>query len=385
MQITLSHAFEQYFGLAPSHITRAPGRVNLIGGHTDYNNGFVLPMAINRHVWVVAHPRDDTSINIYSMNFEQVASFNTHNLKRASLPHWTEHLRGVWYLLGERHHQLQGADVLIHGDVPIGAGLSSSAALEVALIEMALNLGNISTFTQSDKALLGVDVEHQFIGMPCGVMDQMASAVSKQGHALLIDCQNLDMTPVYLPAGIEVVVMDTKKPHQLVDADYAQRRRECETVAKIIGVKSLRDATLDMVYLAKKKLGDTLVRRAKHIVTENQRVIAMVNALRKSDLTHAGELVSESHHSLQHDFEVSCTELDIMSAFARKQDGCYGARMMGGGFGGSVVALVDQEAVPQFMNNVAADYTQQTELVPDIYAFEPSGGSEVVLSPSLKS
>ena len=383
MQTTLCLAFEQYFGFAPSYITRAPGRVNLIGEHTDYNAGYVLPMAINRHVWVVAHPRDDDLINMYSMNFEQVASFNTSKLKRSNLPHWTEHLRGVWYLLGERHQRLPGADVLIHGDIPIGAGLSSSAALEVALVEMGLSLGHIDSFTQSAKALLGVDVENQFIGMPCGVMDQMASAVSKQGHALLIDCRSLETTPVYLPAGVEVVVMDTKKPHQLVEADYGKRRQECEQAAQILGVAKLRDATLDTVYQAKTQLGDVLFRRAKHVITENRRVLAMVKALRKKNLVSAGELINESHHSLQHDFEVSCPELDIMSAVARKQAGCYGARMMGGGFGGSAVALVAQEAVPQFMENVAEGYTAQTELVPDIYTFTPGGGSEVVLAPSL--
>lgn len=385
MQSTLQLAFQQYYGLTPSYITRAPGRVNLIGEHTDYNDGYVLPMAIDRHIWIVAHPRDDNAINIYSLDFDKVASFSTNNLKRTNLPAWTSHVRGVWYLLQEQDIFVPGADILIHGDVPMGAGLSSSAALEVALIEMALILANNTSFSQKAKALLGVEVEHQFIGMPCGVMDQMASAVSEAGHALLIDCQNLETTPVHLPEGVEVVVMDTKVTHELVDADYGKRRQECEQASEILGVKSLRSATLDMIYKHKKELGDIRLRRAKHVVTENQRVIAMIKALRKDDLVRTGELMNESHHSLQHDFEVSCPELDIMSAIARKQPGCYGARMMGGGFGGSAVALVQADAVLNFTHNVAAEYTTQTNLVPDIFTFHPGSGSEVVMSPNPKT
>lgn len=380
MQNTLIQAFKQYYGFEPGYITRAPGRVNLIGEHTDYNNGFVLPMAINRHVWIVAHPREDDLINMYSMNFEQVASFSTHNLKKENLPHWTEHLRGVWHLLGQRQHRLPGLDVLIHGDVPVGAGLSSSAALEVALVEMGLALSDTTSFTQTDKALLGVDVEHEFIGVPCGVMDQMASAVSEAGHALLIDCSNLETRPVYLPESVAVVVMDTKTARQLADGHYAKRRQECETAAQILGVPSLRDATLDTIYQKKSKMGDVVFRRAKHIVTENQRVMSMVKALKQGEIIRAGELMNESHHSLQLDFEVSCAELDIMSAVARKQSGCVGARMTGGGFGGCAVALVTKDSTSSFIQNVAKDYTSQTNLVPDIYVFEPGGGSEVVLA-----
>ncbi len=385
MQSTLQLAFEQYYGLIPSYITRAPGRVNLIGEHTDYNDGYVLPMAIDRHIWIVAHPRNDSAINVYSMDFDKVASFSTSNLKRANLPAWTSHVRGVWYLLREQDIFVPGADILIHGDVPMGAGLSSSAALEVALIEMALALANNNSYTQKAKALLGVEVEHQFIGMPCGVMDQMASAVSEAGHALLIDCQDLATTPVHLPNNVEVVVMDTKVSHELVDADYGKRRQECEQASEIMGIKSLRLASLDMIYQHKNDLGDVRLRRAKHVITENQRVIAMIKALRKDNLDRAGELMNESHHSLQHDFEVSCPELDMISAIARKQPGCYGARMMGGGFGGSAVALVQPDAVANFTQNVAADYTKQTNLIPDIFTFKPGSGSEIMMTPDQKN
>ena len=377
MQETLVQAFEQYFGLKPTYITRAPGRVNLIGDHTDYNDGFVLPMAIDRHVWVAARPREDGMINLYSLNYEAILSFSTDKLKNQDQPHWTQHVRGVWYLLGERAQRPPGVDIMIHGDVPIGAGLSSSAAIEVALIELALKLID-RTMTQKEKALFGVDVENAFVGVPSGVMDQLASTLSQPGSALLIDCRSLETQPVSIPARASVVVIDSAKRRQLTEGGYAVRRDECEQAARIMGVSHLRDATVDMINRHKDEMPANVFRRARHVVTENQRVLLAVDALRAGNLQRMGELMNESHYSMRDDFQNSVPELDRLTSIARKRPGCYGARMTGGGFGGAAVALVEKRALDSFIEDVKASYAEQVGLQSSIYAFEPEGGSEVI-------
>jgi galactokinase len=377
VQDTLVRAFEQYFGLKPTYITRAPGRVNLIGDHTDYNDGFVLPMAIDRHVWVAARPREDGMINLYSLNYESIVSFSTDKLKHQDQPHWTEHLRGVWYLLGERAQRPPGVDIMIHGDVPIGAGLSSSAAIEVALIELALKLID-RTMTQKEKALFGVDVENTFVGVPSGVMDQLASALSKRGSALLIDCRSLETEPVDIPSRAVVAVIDSAKRRQLTEGGYAVRREECEEAARIMGVSHLRDATRDILMIHKDKMPANVFRRARHVVTENERVLLAVGALKSGNLIRMGELMNESHYSMRDDFENSVPELDRLTSIARKVPGCYGARMTGGGFGGAAVALVERRALDTFIDIVSDQYAEQVGLQASAYAFEPAGGSEVI-------
>jgi galactokinase len=377
MRDIVINAFEKHFGSSPTKLARAPGRVNLIGEHTDYNDGFVLPMAIDRNIWVAAKPRDDDKFNIHSVDFDASISFTTNQLTDSSLPHWTHLIRGVWYLLGEQGDMPPSVDISIAGDVPIGAGLSSSAAMEVVLIELALNLIN-KQWTQSEKALFGVEVERKFTGMPSGIMDQMAAAVSRAGHALLIDCRSLQTTPVNIPENIAVIVMDTAKRRQLVDSAYAERRQQCEESATILGVASLRDATLDMVKANQVQLGDVRFRRAHHIVTENERTLQFIDSFKHGDLAQAGKLMNKSHFSLRDDYEVSCTELDIISDIARNHSGCYGARMTGGGFGGCGVAIVDRSAVADFMTEVATAYQAQTPLQPALYEFEPAAGSEVI-------
>jgi galactokinase len=381
MRDVTTAAFQSRFNNPPAYLTRAPGRVNLIGEHTDYNDGFVLPMAIDRNIWIAARPRPDDRFTVHSLDYEGTVSFTTAQLKDATLPHWTHYVRGVWYLLGERGAFPPTADIAIAGDVPIGAGLSSSAAIAVALIELALALLN-QPMSQPEKALLGVEVEHRFTGMPCGVMDQMTSAVSQAGHALLIDCRSLETTPVHIPAGASVVIMDTARRRQLVDSAYAERRRQCEEAARQLGVASLREATLDMAERHKTDLGDVRYRRARHVISENARTIDAVGVLQRGDLAAAGNLMNASHFSLRDDYEVSWHEADIMTDIARQQAGCYGARMMGGGFGGCAVALVDSQDAEPFMERVGKTYQAQTDLQPALYAFQPSAGSEVVLRPS---
>jgi galactokinase len=265
---------------------------------------------------------------------------------------------------------------VLGGDIPIGAGLSSSAAVEVGMIELGLALGG-GQMAQVDKALAGVEVEHQFIGMPCGVMDQMASALGKAGHVLLIDCRTLGTDPIPVPSSASIVIMDTAKRRGLVDSAYAARREQCETAAEKMGVAALRDANSAQLEAAKADLGDVLYRRAHHVISENSRVQVAVMALRAGGLKTVGQALRDSHASLRDDYEVSCTELDTMVEIANAQPGCYGARMTGGGFGGCAVALVDNDAVDAFVAAVAPAYAEKTGLTPHLYVCQAAAGSGV--------
>jgi galactokinase len=377
MRDVVTAAFKNAFQTEPTYMSYAPGRVNLIGEHTDYNDGFVLPMAIERGIWVVAHPRQDNLFRVKSVDYDGLVEFSPDQLQDSSLPHWTNHIRGVWYLLGQQGITVPTADIAIAGNIPTSGGLSSSAAIEIAMVELALTLAN-QQMTQAQKALLGVQVEHQFMGMPSGVMDQMASAAGQKGHALLIDCRSLEIRPVNLPAGVSVIVLDTAKSRKLVGSAYTERRQQCEEAAKIMGVSHLRDATLEMVESYKEKLGDIRYRRARHDVSEDARTLAAVEAMEQGDTVTVGKLMNESHYSLRDDFEVSWEEADIITEIARQQPGCFGARMTGGGFGGSCVALVANEAVEKFMATVPPLYQSKTGLTPALYAFQPAAGSSAI-------
>jgi galactokinase len=369
--------FRDHFGTAPTLLARAPGRVNLIGEHTDYNDGFVLPAAIDRAVYVAASPRVDSTINLVSVDFNAHTSFDLDVLDDPDLPPWSKYPRGaVWWLIDEGY-DVPGFDAVIGGNIPLGSGLSSSAAVEVAMLELGLMLTGYEDMPQVDKALAGVEVEHQFIGMPCGVMDQMASAMGVAHHALLIDCRSLEAQPIPVPAGISLVIMDTAKRRGLVDSEYAARREQCEVAADKLGVSALRDAALDQLEVAKTRLGDPYYRRARHIISENQRVLDTVKALREGRLHDAGQALRASHIILRDDYEVSCTELDVISEIANAQPGCYGARMTGAGFGGCAIALVENGAVEGFVQAVAPAYTAKTGLTPELYVCQASDGSGV--------
>ncbi|MBN2502919.1 MAG: hypothetical protein JXB38_19220, partial [Anaerolineales bacterium] len=255
---------------------------------------------------------------------------------------------------------------------------SSSAAIGVAFIEAALALLGDNSHTQSDKALMAVDIEHKFMHMPCGVLDQMACANGVDGKAILLDCRSLEISPVSLPATTNVVVMNTMVHRQLTGSGYADRRHESESAAEILGIPALRDATLEMVNAKAEELGDIRFRRARHVVTEDQRTLDMVAALEKNDLQAAGELLNQSHVSLRDDYEVSCKELDIMSELAQSFSGCYGARMMGGGFGGCAVALVQAGAVNDFVAFMDQGYQDKTGIEAEFYVCSPAAGSSVL-------
>ena len=368
--------FREHFGEEPALLARAPGRVNLIGEHTDYNDGFVLPAAIDRAIYVAARPRSGREVRLVSTDFDDETLFALDALEAPDLPAWSSYPRGALWWLAEQGIPVPGFDAVMGGDIPIGAGLSSSAAVEVVTIELGLALAG-GTLSKLAIALGGGEGEHQFIGVPCGVMDQMASALGVDDHALLIDCRSLEATPISIPAGVSIVIMDTAKRRGLVDSEYAARRAQCEEAARLLGVPALRDATRSQVEAARDHLGDVLYRRARHVISENLRTQAAALALRRGGLKTAGQAMRESHASLRDDYEVSCRELDIMADLANAQPGCYGARMTGGGFGGGAVALVDDGAVEPFVRAVAPAYAAATGLTPQIYVCRAAAGSGV--------
>jgi galactokinase len=369
-------AFHQAYGYPPQGLFRAPGRVNLIGEHTDYNDGFVLPMAIDRAVWVAAAPRRDRQVRILALSLgdDALASFALDGLAPDPQARWTNYVRGVLAMLEQAGHRLSGLDLTYDGDVPIGAGLSSSAAVEVAVATAADRLFDLG-LPGLPLARLAQQAEHAFAGTRCGLMDQLISAEGRAGHALLIDCRTFEWQVVPLPAGRTVVVCDTGKRRGLAGSAYNRRRTQCEEAARRLGVPALRDLDVAAFEARARALPALLRRRARHVVRENNRTLAAAGALRRGDAAGFGRLMNESHASLRDLYEVSCEELDLMAALAQSQPGCYGARMTGAGFGGCVVALVDGAAVADFVETVGPAYERQSRRVPALYVTLASPGA----------
>lgn len=373
--------FAEIFGGEPVAVVRAPGRVNLIGEHTDYNDGYVLPVAIDRSVLVAAAPRDDRQVVIYALDFGESVEFSLDDIRHDQTKTWSNYQRGVAYFLEERGIKLPGLNAVVTGDVPIGSGLSSSAAVEVS---MAYTWQVLTGFKLSrvELALLCQRAEHEFVGMNCGIMDQFVSALGQRDHALLIDCRSLHYQPVPLPAEAAVVVADTMKRRGLLDSEYNTRRQECEEGVRILQrylpeARSLRDISAAQFVEYKAQLSEKVRKRCRHVIYENERVLRGVAALRAGDLDAFGWLMNESHSSLRNDYEVSCPELDIMVKAAWKVDGVYGSRMTGAGFGGCTVSLVAEEAIGDFRARVAAAYEEATGIVPQIYVCRAEDGVAV--------
>jgi galactokinase len=376
-------AFVHRFGAAPTVISRAPGRVNIIGEHTDYNDGFVLPAAIQQAITIAGRLRDDRQVTIESLDYHEVASFTLDQLRDETLPSWTRYLRGVLVMLAERGAPLRGMQLTIVGNVPREGGFSSSAAVEVAMIEIASALLGVM-LSQPDKALLGVRVENDFVGVPTGIMDQMISALGKTDHALLLDCREYadgyHYSYVQIPAGVSLLACDTTVRRRLANTgenQYAIRRQQAEQAAHLLGVSKLRDVTSAQLAANADKLPDVVRNRAMHVVHENERTLQVVDALRRGDLVTAGRLINDGHTSLSKLYEVSIPELDIMAEIAQAQPGCYGARMMGGGFGGAVIALVRDDAVGPFSAAVAQEYDRRTGITAVIHRTKAGPGSGV--------
>jgi galactokinase len=377
--------FEERFGAEPAFVARAPGRVNLIGEHTDYNDGFVLPMAIDRAVWIAVRPRDDRRVVVYSLDFGERAGFDLASEMSSALADgtrtgWIEYVHGVAWSLRDAGYPLgRGWDGVAAGDVPIGAGLSSSAAMELATARAFAGLGGLA-WEPIAMARLAQRAENEWVGVNSGIMDQLISAAGVAGHALLIDCRSLATRAVPLPAGVAVAILDTATRRGLVDSAYNERRAQCEAAAAFFGVPALRDVDRTAFEARAAELDPVTRKRARHVITENERTLAAATALEGRDVERVGCLMDESHASLRDDFEVSRPELDAMVRLARAHDAAYGARMTGAGFGGCAVALVAADAAADFAREVTMRYAAEVGLQPAIYVCTASQGASLEMA-----
>ena len=367
--------FKEKFGEKPKYIVRAPGRVNLIGEHTDYNDGFVLPMAIERSIWIALRPRVDKTLKVYSLHNNSWAEFEIDDISKGL--GWLEYIKGVAFYLQDAGYSLNSWEGVIYGDIPRGAGLSSSAALELVSARAFFEVSNF-TWNAKEMALIGQKVENDWLGLSSGIMDQLVVSIAKKGFASLIDCRSLE-TKNYPMQNVAVVIMDTNTRRGLVSSKYNERFAQCQDAAKLLGIKTLRDISLEKFEQNAHKLKNILRKRARHVISENERVLKATKALENSDFIEFGKLMIASHKSLQNDFEVSSKALDIMVECALEQDACYGARMTGAGFGGCAVALVKPEQLEEFSKAVSSCYQKQTNNVASIYITKASDGTNTVL------
>ena len=377
LRARVTGAFRSRYGSDPAFVVRAPGRVNLIGEHTDYNDGFVFPMAIDRAAWIALRPRGDRRVVATSLDFEETREFDLATLGKKDTDGWIEYLKGTAWALLDAGHALEGFEGVIAGDVPLGAGLSSSASIEMATARAFAAVSNLP-WKPAPMALLGQRAENKWVGVNCGIMDQLISAAGVEDKALLIDCRSLETQAVPLPRGTVVVVLDTATRRGLVDSAYNERRAQCEAAAKLFGVKALRDVTSDELAARAAELEPMTLRRARHVVTEDERTLAAAEAMRADDATRLGRLMNESHESLRHDFEVTNDGLNVMVDEARRAPGCFGARMTGAGFGGCAVALVAADRSEAFVRQVEAGYREATGLAPKVYVCRATNGAEIV-------
>ena len=365
--------FQKHYNAEPTLLVRAPGRVNLIGEHTDYNDGFVLPLAIDRAVWIALSPREDARVEVHSLEFSKTRAFDLNGFGKGE--GWLEYLKGTAWALQEAGYDLAGWEGVSSSDVPRGSGLSSSAALELATARAFASVSDLS-WNPSNMAKLAQRAENEWVGVSCGVMDQLASAAGQEGRALLIDCRSLDIEAVPLPEETAVVVMDTKTQRGLVDSAYNERREQCEEAARAFGVDALRDVSVERFEAEEDKLDEVTRRRARHVISENARTLEAAEAMKQGDAKRLGELMNESHTSLRDDFEVSSEALNAMVECAWDA-GCYGARMTGAGFGGCAVALVAQADADAFAKEVASCYSKKGR-DPEIYVCTATDGADVI-------
>jgi galactokinase len=367
-------AFQANFNRKPDFIVRAPGRVNLIGEHTDYNEGFVLPMAIDRAAWIAFGKVDEDRVHIHALDQKEAIRFELDQLKKGS--GWAEYIKGIAYVLRMTGYELTGWEGVLAGDVPIGAGLSSSAAVELAA---ARAFSAVSGFDWEPvrMAKLAQQAENEWVGVNSGIMDQMVSAAARAGHALFLDCRSLEFQHIPMPEEAAVVVLDTSTRRELVGSAYNERRSQCDEAARFFSVRALRDVNEDEFEKKKGGLGALTLKRARHILTENRRVLEVVEALRVKDLPRIGELLNASHASLRDDFEVSSLALDQIVAAAQDHPGCYGARMTGAGFGGCAVALVKRDLAEAFVPAVLTEYRLRSGLEAGVYVCRASEGASV--------
>lgn len=372
---TLLSEFERVYGRWPAFVARAPGRVNMIGEHTDYNDGFVLPAAIERETRIALAARDDDQVHVAAMDLGRETVFNLHEIATSAEQPWSNYVRGVAQGLKEHGYPLRGVEMLIRGTVPIGSGLSSSAALEMASVQAFAAAGGF-TVPPREAARIGQVAEHLFVGAKTGLMDQLASALGRAGHLLLIDIRSLHYEPVPVPPSAAILIADTAVRRSLASSAYNERRSQCEHAARAMGVPALRDASMEMLDAV--DVPEAVRRRATHVIQEDARVLEAAKAFRAGDLRLAGRLMNASHFSLRDLYEVSSPELDLMADLLRDQPGCYGARLTGAGFGGCCVALMDGNSVAAAIPAVAKAYESETGLTPALYPTRAAGGARMI-------
>lgn len=356
--------FEEHFGYKAERTVFAPGRVNIIGEHTDYNDGFVMPCAINYGTAVSFAKRDDNKWRVFALDINEQDEFDLSQPIEPSEHKWANYVRGVVkYIQAQCPEFKQGADLVITSDVPMSSGLSSSAALEVSIGKTAQLLGDLPLSLQQ-IALIGQEAENKFVGCNCGNMDQLTSALGQKDHFLMIDCRSLEISPTPEPQGYSIAIINSNVKHDLVTGEYNSRREQCEFAAHFFGAKKLRDVTAEQFIERAAELRDTnelAYKRAKHIISENQRVLEAAEALKANNMVKLGELMAASHNSMRDDFEITCPEVDCLTEIAQKAIGKNGgARMTGGGFGGCVVCLVPNDKVENLRQAVAENYEKQT-------------------------
>lgn len=375
--MNIRQEFQARFGCAPAHVIWTPGRVNLIGEHTDYNDGFVLPAAIDRGVYLAVAPRADRQVHVHALNFDAQKIFSLDALARDDAQLWSNYLQGVAVMLQERGYTLCGMNAVLWGNLPVGASLSSSAAVQVAAAYAFKTLGEFDLPLEEIPALCQ-RAENVFVGVHCGIMDQFAVTLGQRDHALFLDCRSLGYRRVPIPSHLRLVVCDTRKPRTLAASAYNQRRAECEAGARWFGVPALRDVSVPEFRGRENELPEVIRKRVRHVVTENQRVLDTVTALERGDMATVRNLMSASHWSLREDYEVSVRELDVMVELAQAHAGCFGARMTGAGFGGAALALVEQNAVEDFVKNVSAGYENATGVEPALLVTRAEDGVRVI-------
>ena len=375
---SLAYHFQQDFG-TPPRIFRAPGRVNLIGEHTDYNDGFVMPAAIGFYTWVAVSPRADRKLHVRSEEFPETLDLALDELAGPPQHQWSDFVRGVAAVLQARGKQLAGANLIIEGQVPMGAGLSSSASLEVA-IALALLSAARTEVPSLDLVKICQRAEHEYVGTRCGIMDQFIAVFGQSGHALMIDCRTLQSEGLNIPPDARLVICNSMVKHNHAAGEYNRRRADCETGVSILrqsvaNVKALRDVTLADLEAHRRELPEVVYRRCRHVISENQRVLDAAGALRSGDLDRFGQLMRESHRSMRDDYEISCPELDLLVDIASGCDGVYGSRMTGGGFGGCTISLVRSQAVKEFQKTISKKYKDTTGIEAPIYVCSAAQGA----------
>jgi galactokinase len=378
---SLAARFQEMFGASP-RMFRAPGRVNVIGEHTDYNDGFVMPAALKFYTWVAAAKREDRILDAYSDHFDEKISLSLDELAGPPRRHWSDFIRGVAAVLQNSGYDLVGANLFIHGEVPLGAGLSSSASLEVAI---ALALSSISAVEVPSLEMVRVcqKAEHEYVGTRCGIMDQFVAVFGAAGNALMLDCRSLEYQLLPLADDLRLVVCNSMVRHELASGEYNLRRADCEEGVRLLQgflpeVRALRDVKIADLEGCKHLLPATVYRRCRHVVTENQRVLAAAEALRLGHTGEFGALMYQSHASLRDDYEVSCKELDLLVDLASSSPGVFGARMTGGGFGGCTVNLLKATNAAAFEEYIAQAYQDATGIIPEIYICEPAQGAQAL-------